>query len=53
MYTNLLDLFRWDRALREGKALTPEKPEIMDAPGKKGILKSAFGDSCVRYDDLT
>ena len=53
VYTSILSLLRWNRALCEGKALTPEKPEIMNTPWKKGILKSAFRDGCVRYDDLT
>ena len=44
VYTNLFDMLRWDRALREGKVLTLEEQALMYAPGK---LKS--GEDAV-YD---
>ncbi len=34
VYTNILDMLRWDRALREGKVLTQEEQELMYTPGK-------------------
>ena len=45
VYTNLTDMFRWDRALREGKVLTLEEQKKMYTPGK---LNS--GDDAV-YDE--
>ena len=34
VYTNIFDMFRWDRALREGKILTPEEQKLMYTPVK-------------------
>ena len=34
VYTNIFDMLRWDRALREGKVLTQEEQELMYTPGK-------------------
>ena len=34
VYTNIFDMLRWDRALREGKVLTPEEQKLMYTPGK-------------------
>lgn len=34
VYTNIFDMLRWDRALREGKVLTSEEQQIMYTPGK-------------------
>ena len=32
VYTNIFDMFRWDRALREGKVLTLEEQKLMYTP---------------------
>jgi len=34
VYTNIFDMLRWDRALREGRVLTPEEQALMYTPGK-------------------
>ena len=34
VYTNIFDMFRWDRALREGKILTLEEQKLMYTPAK-------------------
>lgn len=34
VYTNIFDMLRWDRALREGKVLTLEEQKLMYTPGK-------------------
>ena len=34
VYTNIFDMLRWDRVLREGKVLTPEEQELMYSPAK-------------------
>ena len=34
VYTNVFDMFTWDRALREGKVLTLEEQKLMYTPGK-------------------
>lgn len=34
VHSGIMDLFRWDRALRDGKILTPEEQEMMYTPGK-------------------
>ena len=34
VYTNLFDMLKWDRALREGKILTLEEQKLMYTPGK-------------------
>jgi len=34
VYTNIFDMLRWDRALREGKVLTKEEQQLMYTPGK-------------------
>ena len=34
VYTNIFDMLRWDRALREGKVLTEEEQKLMYTPGK-------------------
>ena len=47
VYTNISDMLRWDRALREGKVLTPEEQQLMYAPGK---LNSG-GDAVYDEDD--
>ena len=44
VFTNLFDMLKWDRALREGKVLTLEEQTLMYTPGK---LKS--GEDAV-YD---
>ena len=32
VFTNIFDMLRWDRALREGKVLTPEEQKLMYTP---------------------
>ena len=34
VYTNIFDMLAWDRALREGRVLTPEEQQLMYTPGK-------------------
>ena len=34
VYTNIFDMFKWDRVLREGKVLTLEEQQRMYTPGK-------------------
>ena len=34
VYTNVFDMLKWDRALREGTVLTPEEQQLMYTPGK-------------------
>lgn len=34
VYTTILDMFKWDRALREEKVLTLEEQKLMSTPGK-------------------
>ena len=34
VYTNLFDMLKWDRALREGKVLTQEEQRLMYTPAK-------------------
>ena len=34
VYTNIFDMLKWDRVLREGKVLTPEEQQLMYSPGK-------------------
>ena len=34
VYTNIFDMLKWDRALREGKVLTPEEQRLMYTPAK-------------------
>ena len=34
VYTTILDMLTWDRALREGRVLTPEEQQLMYTPGK-------------------
>ena len=44
VYTNIFDMLRWDRALREGRVLTPEEQEIMYTPGKLNSGEDAVYD---------
>ncbi len=44
VYTNIFDMFKWDRALREGKVLTLEEQQIMYTPGKLGNGEDAVYD---------
>ena len=44
VFTNIFDMFRWDRVLREGKILTPEEQEIMYTPGKLNNGEDAVYD---------
>ncbi len=44
VYTNIFDMFRWDRVLREGKVLTPEEQKIMYTPVKLGNGEEAVFD---------
>ncbi len=34
VYTNIFDMLKWDRALREGKVLSLEEQQLMYTPGK-------------------
>ncbi|MBR3375784.1 MAG: serine hydrolase, partial [Firmicutes bacterium] len=34
VYTTIFDMFKWDRALREGKVLTLEEQKLMYTPAK-------------------
>ena len=44
VYTNIFDMLKWDRALREGKVLTPEEQQLMYTPGKLSNGKDAVYD---------
>ena len=44
VYTNIFDLFKWDRALREGKVLTLEEQKLMYTPGKLNNGEDAVYD---------
>ena len=44
VFTNIFDMFSWDRALREGKVLTPEEQELMYTPGKLNNGEDAVYD---------
>ena len=44
VYTNIFDMFRWDRALREGKVLTLEEQQLMYTPGKLNNGEDAVYD---------
>jgi CubicO group peptidase (beta-lactamase class C family) len=46
VYTNIFDMLKWDRALREGKVLTREEQEIMYTP-----LKLNNGEDAVFDED--
>ena len=44
VYTTISDMFLWDKALREGKVLTPEEQKIMYTPGKLNNGEDAVYD---------
>ena len=44
VYTNIFDMFKWDRALREGKVLTPEEQKLMYTPAKLNNGEDAVYD---------
>ena len=44
VYTNIFDMLRWDRALREGKVLTSEEQQIMYTPGRLNNGEDAVYD---------
>ena len=44
VYTNIFDMFKWDRALREGKILTLEEQKLMYTPGTLGNGEDAVYD---------
>ena len=44
VYTNIFDMLRWDRALREGRVLTPEEQKLMYTPGKLNNGEDAVYD---------
>ena len=44
VYTNIFDMLKWDRALREGKVLTKEEQEIMYTPAKLNNGEDAVYD---------
>ena len=44
VYTNVFDMLRWDRALREGRILTPEEQELAYAPARLNSGEEAVYD---------
>ena len=44
VYTNIFDMLRWDKELREGKVLTPEEQKLMYSPGKLNNGEDAVYD---------
>ena len=44
VFTNIFDMFRWDRALREGKVLTLEEQQLMYTPAKLNNGENAVYD---------
>ncbi len=44
VYTNIFDMLKWDRALREGKVLTLEEQKIMYTPAKLNSGEDAVYD---------
>jgi CubicO group peptidase (beta-lactamase class C family) len=44
VFTNIFDMLRWDRALREGRVLTPEEQRLMYSPGKLNNGEDAVYD---------
>ena len=44
VFTNIFDMFKWDRALREGKVLTLEEQQRMYTPGKLNNGEDAVYD---------
>ena len=44
VYTNIFDMLRWDKALREGKVLTLEEQKLMYTPGKLNNGEDAVYD---------
>ncbi|MBR0156328.1 MAG: beta-lactamase family protein, partial [Clostridia bacterium] len=59
VFTNIFDMFKWDRALREGKVITLEEQKLMYTPGKLNNGENAGfeGDEgygfgwCVKNDE--
>jgi len=45
VFTNIFDMFKWDRALREGKVLTLEEQQLMYTPGKLNNGEDAVYDA--------
>ncbi len=44
VYTDIFDMLKWDRALREGKVLTPKEQQLMYTPGKLNNGEDAVYD---------
>ncbi|MBR5679416.1 MAG: beta-lactamase family protein, partial [Clostridia bacterium] len=44
VYTDIFDMLRWDRALREGRVLTPGEQQLMYTPGKLASGEDAVYD---------
>ena len=44
VFTNIFDMLKWDRALREGRVLTPEQQQLMYTPGKLNNGEDAVYD---------
>ncbi len=44
VYTNIIDMLRWDRALREGRVLTLREQQLMYTPGKLNNGEDAVYD---------
>ena len=59
VFTNIFDMFKWDRVLREGKVITLEEQKLMYTPGKLNNGENAGfeGDEgygfgwCVKNDE--
>ena len=45
VFTNIFDMLKWDRALREGRVLTPEEQQLMYTPGKLNNGEDAVYDA--------
>ena len=44
VYTNIFDMFKWDRVLRESRVLTKEEQQLMYTPGKLNNGEDAVYD---------
>ncbi|MBQ6474589.1 MAG: beta-lactamase family protein [Clostridia bacterium] len=50
VYSNIFDMYKWDRALREGKVLTLEEQKLMYTPAKLNNGENAVYDE---YEGMT
>ena len=44
VYSTVLDMFKWDRALREGKLLSPDEQKLMYTPAELNNGEPAYDD---------